>query len=592
MMKKWLALLMTVVMILSLTACGSSPEENATMDMGGQTTEAPQQTTEAPVASSDLDAMAIAYFDNKPDHSYMIGAADFIELVKSGEEVTILDIRGAGDYEKGHVSGAVNLPWGSAIAEGLSSIPSDKPVFVYCYTGQTAGQAVMTLNLAGFDARSVSLGYNFGISKVDGVDAVTTTDASEFSGEGTEIDAVVQEALTAYYNGLADVSDSVYKNYKISEADLKAKIDSADDSIYVLSVRQAKDYAVGHIEGATNIPYTKGMANEFDALPTDKTIVVYCYTGQTAGQVTATLRLMGFDAVSLNGGMGTGANVPQGWSNQGYPVVSDASAKVEELYENMPSHIYKIGQADFVELVKAGEAMTILDIRGAADYEKGHVKGAINVPWGTAIAETLSSVPADKPVYIYCYTGQTAGQAVTTYNVAGFEAYSVNLGWNFGISKVEGVDEVVTTDVAAFDGAVTEIEESIQHAINAYYNGMVALADTEYKNYKISEQSLFDKIQAADESIQILSIRGEKDYTAGHIEGAINIPFGASMIDAFKELPRDKTIVVYCYTGQTAGQATAALRLMGYKAVSLNGGMGMEANAPQGWANAGFPVVQ
>ncbi len=591
MMKKWLALLLALVMVLSLTACGSSQEDNVSMDMGGETTEAPQ-TTEAPVAMSDLDAMAVAYFDNKPDHNYMISAADFVELVKSGEEVTILDIRGAGDYEKGHVAGAVNLPWGSAIAEGLSSIPSDKPVFVYCYTGQTAGQAVMTLNLAGFDARSVSLGYNFGISKVEGVDAVTTTEVTAFAGPGSEIDPVVQDALDAYYNGLADVSDSVYKNYKISEADLKDKMDSNDDSIYILSVRQAKDYAVGHIEGATNIPYAKGMANEFGMLPTDQTIVVYCYTGQTAGQVTATLRVMGYDAVSLNGGMGTGANVPQGWSNQGYPVVSDAAFKVEELYENMPSHIYKIPQADFVEKVKAGEEMTILDIRGAGDYEKGHIKGAINVPWGTAIAETLSSVPADKPVYIYCYTGQTAGQAVTTYNVAGFEAYSVNLGWNFGISKVDGVDAVTTTEPAAFDGSTTEIPESIQHAINAYYNGMVALSETEYKNYKISEQSLFDKMEAGDESIQILSIRKADDYAAGHIEGAINIPFGTTMIDAFKELPRDKTIVVYCYTGQTAGQATAALRLMGYKAVSLNGGMGMEANAPQGWANAGFPVVQ
>ena len=49
---------------------------------------------------------------------------------------------------------------------------------------------------------------------------------------------------------------------------------------------------------------------------------------------------------------------------------------------------------------------------------------------------------------------------------------------------------------------------------------------------------------------------------------------------------------MYCYTGQTAGQATAALRLLGYDAVSLNGGMGTAANAPSGWANKGFPVVK
>ena len=99
-------------------------------------------------------------------------------------------------------------------------------------------------------------------------------------------------------------------------------------------------------------------------------------------------------------------------------------------------------------------------------------------------------------------------------------------------------------------------------------------------------------VDAGDDRIYILSIRKADDFNKGHIQGASNIPFGKTMISEFANLPKDKTIVVYCYTGQTAGQATAALRLMGYKAVSLNGGMGMASNAPMGWANKGFPVVQ
>ncbi len=591
-MKKWLTLLLTLVLVLSVTACGKTEEPAASMDLtDGENTPVVEEPAVSEPAS-DLDALAIAYFDNMPDHIYKIGQADFIELVRAGEEMTILDIRSADDYAAGHIKGAINMPWGPAIAEGLSSIPSDKPVFVYCYTGQTAGQAVMTLNMAGFDARSVNLGWNLGISKVEGVDADTSTEVATLTADVTEIDMKIQDAITAYYVGLADVSDSVYKNYKVSEDGLKAMVDAKDDSIYILSVRGAKDYAIGHIEGATNIPFAKGMANSFGTLPMDKTIVVYCYTGQTAGQVTAALRMMGYDAVSLNGGMGMSSNAPMGWANKFYPVVSEAAAKVEELYNNMPAHIYKVPQTDFVEKVVAGDEMTILDIRGAADYEKGHIKGAVNVPWGTAIAETLVNIPSDKPVYIYCYTGQTAGQAVTTYNVAGFEAYSVNLGWNLGISKVEGVDAVTTTEVATLDTAVTEIPEAIGYSITAYYDGMVALSETEYKNYKISEDDLKAKVDAKDESIYILSIRKADDFAAGHIEGASNIPFGTSMIEEFKSLPKDKVIVVYCYTGQTAGQATAALRIMGFKAVSLNGGMGMEANAPMGWANKGFPVVQ
>ncbi len=38
-------------------------------------------------------------------------------------------------------------------------------------------------------------------------------------------------------------------------------------------------------------------------LPTDKTIVVYCWTGQTSAQVVAYLRMLGYDAVSMYYGM-------------------------------------------------------------------------------------------------------------------------------------------------------------------------------------------------------------------------------------------------------------------------------------------------
>jgi hypothetical protein len=34
------------------------------------------------------------------------------------------------------------------------------------------------------------------------------------------------------------------------------------------------------------------------------------------------LRVLGYDAVSLRGGMGVGANAPQGWANQGFETVS------------------------------------------------------------------------------------------------------------------------------------------------------------------------------------------------------------------------------------------------------------------------------
>jgi rhodanese-related sulfurtransferase len=285
---------------------------------------------EAPAVEASVSKVEVlkgavdAYFANMPDHIYKIDQKEFIEKVRAGEDMLILDIRSAAAYEESHVKGAVNLPWGPDFAKGLDFLPSDKPVMVYCVTGQTAGQTVALLNMAGIPARSVNLGFKLGISRVEGVDDLLTTESSSFPGKtGIEIDPVIRAAIEDYYEGLADVAGTTYANYKISEDDLKKIVDAGDESVYILSVRQEKDYNAGHIAGARLIPWGAGMEKQFDSLPADKKIVVYCYSGQTAGQTVAGLRMLGYDAVSLNGGLGVAANKPIGWVNKGYPVVTD-----------------------------------------------------------------------------------------------------------------------------------------------------------------------------------------------------------------------------------------------------------------------------
>lgn len=324
--KKLLSMLLVLMMLVVASACSAPAEEPApTMEVKEEapaSEEAPAEEVAEEPNEEDIVKIAVdAYFENLPEHIYKINQKEFVQKVKDGEDMYVIDIRQAADYKKGHITGSVNMPWGIAISDNLMNVPTDKPVYIYCYSGQTAGQAVHTLNVAGIPSRSVNLGWNFGISKVEGVAEVTSTDMVDIVALGNEIEPSIQEALDLYYAGLEDVKGTVYKNYKVSEKDLKAMIDSADDSIYILSVRQEKDYKEAHIEGAALLPFAKGMESEFGNLPNDKTIIVYCYSGQTAGQVTAALRLLGFDAVSLNGGMGVDANAPLGWTNKGFPVV-------------------------------------------------------------------------------------------------------------------------------------------------------------------------------------------------------------------------------------------------------------------------------
>ena len=275
----------------------------------------------AMAVSSEVEEAVNSYFANLPSDNAMIGQETFVEKVKDGEELFILDIRQPDVYKKGHVKGAINLPWGSGqIADNLDKLPGDKTIYVYCYTGQTANQIVGLLNFAGFEAKSVKFGWNLGISEVDGYNDAVETKANELSGTTDyEINPEIKKATVDYLEGLSDVSDSMYKNYKISEDMLNMILDSED--IVILSIRQSNHYSEGHIPGAMNIAWGKGMQENFGQLPKDKKIIVYCYTGQTAGQTVAGLRMLGYDAVSLNGGMGTPSNKPYGWTNKGYEVV-------------------------------------------------------------------------------------------------------------------------------------------------------------------------------------------------------------------------------------------------------------------------------
>ncbi|MBN2875125.1 MAG: sulfurtransferase [Spirochaetales bacterium] len=269
-----------------------------------------------------------------------------------------------------------------------------------------------------------------------------------------------------------------------------------------------------------------------------------------------------------------------------------ATSKANAYLADMPADIYKLPQADLINKVKASEDIVILDIRQAADYNKGHVKGAINVPWGTSFGSALNYLPTNKPVMVYCYTGQTAAQATTLLNVAGVQARSVNLGFNLGISKVEGVGMFLEVTPRPLVASGAKYDPALKKIFETYFADLGKVTGTIYANNIIAEEEAKKLLDSGAPNVQFVSVRSAADYAKGHIKGAINVPWGKGMQTKFPALPRNKKLIVYCYTGQTAGQTVAALRLLGYDAVSLRGGMGMPANAPSGWANKGYPVVQ
>ncbi len=84
-----------------------------------------------------------------------------------------------------------------------------------------------------------------------------------------------------------------------------------DNDPYIISVRSKEDYDKGHIPGAVWYDVKTLFTPEvISQLPKDKEIVVVCYTGQTASQVTAALEAAGFDAKALLFGMSSWTTDP------------------------------------------------------------------------------------------------------------------------------------------------------------------------------------------------------------------------------------------------------------------------------------------
>ena len=125
----------------------------------------------------------------------------------------------------------------------------------------------------------------------------------------------VQVAAEQYFAGGT-------KNIKAT--DLYANLNDGDTSNdpFMVDIRAAADFAKGHMPGAINIA-SKDLftAENLAKLPKDRQIVVNCYSGQTASQTTAGLRMMGYDAYNLLYGIpGWGVN-----ENVKYPFTADQS---------------------------------------------------------------------------------------------------------------------------------------------------------------------------------------------------------------------------------------------------------------------------
>jgi rhodanese-related sulfurtransferase len=295
---------------------------------------------------------------------------------------------------------------------------------------------------------------------------------------------VVRKAAEAYLGS--------GKSPTISADALYTNLNDGDKSNdpFIVSVRSADHYALGHIPGAINIPYkTIAKPENLAKLPKDKQIVVYCYTGHT-GQIAATvLGLLGYDVVNLKFGM-------MGWTKNDtvlatkrfgpdtdardypvettvntatatypYPALSTGATGDFEIVRTAADNWLNTVAAPIVSAdsvfqnLNDGDATNnpvIVSVRSADHYALGHIAGAINIPWKEiAKPENLAKLPADKRVLTYCYTGHTGMIAGTILGILGYDAGNIKYGM-MGWTKDDAVLATARYDVATAPDYATE----------------------------------------------------------------------------------------------------------------------------------------
>lgn len=92
-------------------------------------------------------------------------------------------------------------------------------------------------------------------------------------------------------------------------------------------------------------------------------------------------------------------------------------------------------------------------------------------------------------------------------------------------------------------------------------------------NQTMTSQELQNKLNAKA-SFVLLDVRTQEEYDAGHIAGAILLPYDEITVKAASVLPeKEKEIVLYCRSGRRSAIAKKALVELGYQKVEDFGGI-------------------
>lgn len=219
------------------------------------------------------------YADGYPDwlKKGNVGAVSVAFLKKQMDEkapMLIVDSRPkARMYDKGHIPGAVSIP-DSSFDSLVAKLPADKATPLYFYCGGLSCK--LSSNSAD---KAIKLGYSQVKVVPDGYPAWEKAYGSGPAGEEPGGAAKAPAIEQGKESG------------SITVVSLERIFKEAPDSLYLVDVRDANEFATGTFKGAVNLPINS-LEKQIDKLPSDKPIIFFCGAAGRGGEAHDMAKLL------------------------------------------------------------------------------------------------------------------------------------------------------------------------------------------------------------------------------------------------------------------------------------------------------------
>jgi rhodanese-related sulfurtransferase len=282
-----------LALLLLLAACGdgddaAEPEADddapLALDLEDEEEEAEEPEEEAeeeePAAEFDLVAAIDDHVSTLPEGWGTVGDVEALKEALQVENTVLIDVREAGDYEEGHIEGAINIPI-RELATSLDLIPTDRPVIVYCASGWRAGMSYSTLRLMGYDnVRAWGPGWN-GWTAAEEPVSTDPVEPESFGDPGFEPQLV--EAVDGF---LSTLPEGFLTN------SLEGVQELIDQGATLVDMREPAEYEAGFIPDALSVPLRTMVSTDVE-VPTSGPVVVYCQSGYRASLALPMYHLLG-----------------------------------------------------------------------------------------------------------------------------------------------------------------------------------------------------------------------------------------------------------------------------------------------------------